>query len=36
MEWLEPLPKNEKDIALEQMLSIAQALNKNHMKHEKK
>lgn len=36
IEWLEPLPKDEKDIALEQMLSIAQALNKNHTKPEKK
>lgn len=36
MEWLEPLPKDEKDIALEQMLSIAQALNKTHTKPEKK
>ncbi|MGE7847573.1 helix-turn-helix transcriptional regulator [Bacillus cereus] len=35
MEWLEPLPKDKEDMALEQMLAIAQALSKHHNKTEK-
>ncbi|MBO1624572.1 helix-turn-helix domain-containing protein [Bacillus arachidis] len=35
MEWLEPLPKDKEDMALDQMLAIAQTLNKHHKKNEK-
>ncbi|MED3683865.1 helix-turn-helix transcriptional regulator [Bacillus thuringiensis] len=35
MAWLEPLPKDKEDMALDQMLAIAQALNKHHKKMEK-
>ncbi|MGS2750090.1 helix-turn-helix domain-containing protein [Bacillus zanthoxyli] len=35
MEWLETLPKDKEDMALDQMLAIAQALNKHHNKTEK-
>ena len=35
MEWLAPLPKEKEEMALEQMLAIAQALNKHHNKVEK-
>ncbi|PGM87694.1 helix-turn-helix transcriptional regulator [Bacillus cereus] len=35
MEWLAPLPKEKEEMALEQMLAIAQALNKHHNKIEK-
>ncbi|PHG62522.1 helix-turn-helix domain-containing protein [Bacillus toyonensis] len=35
MEWLAPLPKEKEEMALEQMLAIAQALHKHHNKVEK-
>ncbi|QEL88505.1 helix-turn-helix domain-containing protein [Bacillus mycoides] len=35
MEWLEPLPKDKEDMALEQFLAIAQTLSKHHNKTEK-
>ncbi|QWH10318.1 XRE family transcriptional regulator [Bacillus mycoides] len=35
MGWLETLPKDKEDMALDQMLAIAQALNKHHNKTEK-
>ncbi|PFI53888.1 transcriptional regulator [Bacillus cereus] len=35
MEWLDPLPKDKEDMALDQMLAIAKALSKHHNKIEK-
>ncbi|WP_144474069.1 helix-turn-helix transcriptional regulator [Bacillus tropicus] len=35
MEWLDPLPKDAEDMALDQMLAIAKALSKHHNKIEK-
>lgn len=35
MEWLAPLSKEQEDMALEQMLAIAQTLNKHHKKKRK-
>ncbi|PEN18960.1 transcriptional regulator, partial [Bacillus wiedmannii] len=35
MSWLEPLPKDKEDMALDQMLAIAKALSKHHNKIEK-
>lgn len=35
MAWLDPLPKDTEDMALDQMLAIAKALSKHHNKIEK-
>ncbi|PFZ02957.1 transcriptional regulator [Bacillus wiedmannii] len=35
MAWLDPLPKDKEDMALDQMLAIAKALSKHHNKIEK-
>ncbi len=35
MSWLDPLPKDAEDMALDQMLAIAKSLSKHHNKIEK-